>query len=396
MLRVVGEDGRLERPMLVELRGELYEVARHAGAREGRVLHVGEHAVQRVAELVEHRGDVGDADQRRLAGGRLGEVCHVEDHRLGSNERALVDKCIHPRAAALVRAREVVGIEESERLAVGIEDFEHPHVGVVDRNVVALFEGEAVQPVRSVEDSVLPDAVQLEVLLHLAFVERVLRLAQLFRVVLPIPRRELESAFLFVDQLLHGHRLLAGLGRRGEDHVGHQLDGDVRGLGHLIVEDVRGKGGKPEELRFLGAELGQAFDDGLRVVRPAVIAALRRGGEKFLAQGAVLQEGQRRLLRRVLESEDVFAGQPAILGPLRCGGDVALAQAGQIGFVVDDDRRCIGIGEDFLTVLGGESRFFLIQRPKRRLVRIGELRAGADEVAVVALDEILRLRIEVE
>ena len=74
VLGVVGEHLRVERPVLVELRRELDEVARRVGAGERRILHVREHAVQRVAELVEHRGHVVEAEQRRLAGGRLGEV----------------------------------------------------------------------------------------------------------------------------------------------------------------------------------------------------------------------------------------------------------------------------------------------------------------------------------
>ena len=45
----------------------------------------------------------------------------------------LVDEVVHPRAAALVVALEVVGVEERERLAVGVEHLEHADVGMVDR-----------------------------------------------------------------------------------------------------------------------------------------------------------------------------------------------------------------------------------------------------------------------
>ena len=40
MFGVVGENGRVERPMLVELRWELDEIARHIRPRERRILHV--------------------------------------------------------------------------------------------------------------------------------------------------------------------------------------------------------------------------------------------------------------------------------------------------------------------------------------------------------------------
>ncbi len=54
VLRVVSEDAGVGGPVLVELRGELDEVARHGGTADQRVFDVREHAVERVTELVEH------------------------------------------------------------------------------------------------------------------------------------------------------------------------------------------------------------------------------------------------------------------------------------------------------------------------------------------------------
>ena len=70
--------------MLVELRRELYEVRRHIRAGEPRVFDPREQRVQRVPELVEHRLDVLEAQQGRLAGGRLREVGDVENDRPGA------------------------------------------------------------------------------------------------------------------------------------------------------------------------------------------------------------------------------------------------------------------------------------------------------------------------
>ncbi len=56
--------------MLVELGGKFDKVARHIGARQRRIVLVGEQAVQGMAEFVEHGGDVVEADQRRLARAR--------------------------------------------------------------------------------------------------------------------------------------------------------------------------------------------------------------------------------------------------------------------------------------------------------------------------------------
>lgn len=154
MLGVVGEHLRIKRPVLVELRGELDEVTRGAGAGNARILHVREHAMQGVAELVEHGGHVIEAEQRGLALGRLGVVADIEHHRLGAGQAVLLDEHVHPGATALARALVVIGVEQGELLAVGVEHIEHAHIRMVDRQVVAFLEGQAVELVGSKEHAV--------------------------------------------------------------------------------------------------------------------------------------------------------------------------------------------------------------------------------------------------
>ena len=79
--RVFLQDLRHLQPVLVELRRQLDEIARHRGAGEQRIGDVRQQAVQRVAELVEQRAGVVERQQRRLARGRLGEIADVEDDR---------------------------------------------------------------------------------------------------------------------------------------------------------------------------------------------------------------------------------------------------------------------------------------------------------------------------
>ena len=57
---------RLLEPVLEELRRELDEIGRDAGAGEHRIGDVGQQAVQRVAEFVEERPRIVEAQQRRL------------------------------------------------------------------------------------------------------------------------------------------------------------------------------------------------------------------------------------------------------------------------------------------------------------------------------------------
>src|SRR5580698_9778046 len=69
--RVMLEDRRVSGPVLVELRGKLDEISRRRGPGNARVFGVGEHPMQSMAELVEHRDDIVEADERRLPGCRL-------------------------------------------------------------------------------------------------------------------------------------------------------------------------------------------------------------------------------------------------------------------------------------------------------------------------------------
>ena len=126
----------------------------------------------------------------------------------------LRDVAVHPRAALLVVAREVVGDEQRERLAVGIDDLEHAHVRLVHRQILALLEGEAVELVRGVEHAVLHHAVELEVRRHLRLVEVVVGLAHLLGVERPVPGLQLEGwrtarRGLRIDELLDVRGLLA-------------------------------------------------------------------------------------------------------------------------------------------------------------------------------------------
>ena len=65
---------RLLQPVLVELRRQFDEIGGDAGAGNHRIGDVRQQAVQPVAEFVEQRAGVVEAEQRRLAVGALGEV----------------------------------------------------------------------------------------------------------------------------------------------------------------------------------------------------------------------------------------------------------------------------------------------------------------------------------
>ena len=239
--------------MLVELRRQLDEIARHRGAGEQRIGHVRQQAVQRVAEFVEQRARVVERQQRRLARRRLGEIADVEDDRADvAGKLFLVAQRGHPGAAVLGAAREIIADEQADMAAGRVLHLEGAGVGVIERHADGR-EAQAEQPARGLEGG-LDHLVELEVRLDLGFVQIVARLAQLLGVVAPVPRRQREIAALLRDHRLQRVALGRGLGARAAPDLVEQLARRLRGLGHLIVEPVVGESRKAEQLRPLGAQ----------------------------------------------------------------------------------------------------------------------------------------------
>src|SRR5689334_3872004 len=97
-------------------------------ASERGVFDRGEHAVQRMAELVEHGSNVIPSEQGRLARSGLREIRDVIYDGNGSCKLRGHDERTCPSAALLVIALEVVDIEECERLAIGLAHLEYADI----------------------------------------------------------------------------------------------------------------------------------------------------------------------------------------------------------------------------------------------------------------------------
>src|SRR5262249_14295625 len=85
----------------------------------------------------------------------------------------------------------------------GVPHLPHPHVVMPDRDAVATREGQPDEPVPGVERS-RDDLLELEVRLDRRLVDVAARLAQLLRVVAPVPWREREILSLRLRQSLQG------------------------------------------------------------------------------------------------------------------------------------------------------------------------------------------------
>ena len=150
----------LQQPILEQLGGQLDEIAVHAGAREAGVGHVRQQAVQPMAELVEQRPGVVQAQKRRRA---LGEVQHVHnDGKHLAVKPLLVAEGAHPGAAAFRGPVEVVAHEKPDKLAAAVRNLENAHIRMINGNAARFLEAQPEQPVRGIENR-RDHVVQLEI-----------------------------------------------------------------------------------------------------------------------------------------------------------------------------------------------------------------------------------------
>ena len=267
-----------------------------------------------MAELVEQGLDLVQAEQGRRVVGGGGEVADQVDHGVDLDPRrtVLAAEPAAPGALALALARVVVHVDHRGVRSVGLEDLEDLGVGVRPGHVLERLEGQTVEPVGDVEDAVA-DVAELEVGPQLVVVEVVLGLAQLLGVVPPVPRCELESAALGVDDGLHLGDLALGHRQRGVPQPVEQRVDVVGRSGHPGLERVVGEGLVAEQLRLLDAERDDLGDHRLVVELVVLVAADRVGGVELPPQIAVVGVGQKRQHARLVGREDpgalvTFAG----------------------------------------------------------------------------------------
>ena len=237
-----------------------------------------------MAELVESGDDVVPGQQRGAAV-RLGEVEAVDDHGLVTGQVPLVDQAVHPSPTLLAGTGVVIGHEQAEHRGLGaclplglaqgrgITDLPHAHIRVIHmpREVCSLVEGDAVQTVGSVEDTVFHHIAQLEVRSEDGVVDSEALLALGLLVARPVSRTE---ALPWHRRRIGGHTcgvdigVPAGVGhgRRDEPckHVAHRL----RGPGGRLRRDDGGVVLEAQQLRPLSAQGHLAQDERARVRLP--------------------------------------------------------------------------------------------------------------------------------
>ena len=167
------------------------------GAGDIGAVDAGEQQMKHMPRLMQQRRHVVVAEQRRrrIAGGR--EVADEEGDRHGMRVAVVELRAglAHPRAAALARAGVEVKVHAREHRPALVGDVDIARVGMVERHVVALDQGDAEQPA----EQRLPareHALDREIGADLLLVDRVARQAQAVRGEADVPGLQVGDAEL--------------------------------------------------------------------------------------------------------------------------------------------------------------------------------------------------------
>ncbi len=263
-------------------------------------------------------------------------------------------------------------------------------VGMVDGHALDGREAEAEELARHPEHP-LPQLVELQVGLHRVLVEVVLRLADLLGVVAIVPRGDPDPGALLVGDRLHVGDLLVDAGHRRRPDRLQERHGPGRGLRHRVLEPPVGVGLVAEQLRPLGAQGQDLGDDGVVVLRVAVVATVHEGTPGLLPQVAPARVGQEGLDARPRVEDCPLPLLPAGLGGGGRRRAEGVREPGQVLLALEEQDVVVLVGEDVLAELRAEAGEALVDLGDALLGLGREGRAGADEVGVVEPGETLLL-----
>jgi hypothetical protein len=179
------------------------------------------------------------------------------------------------------------------------------------------LKGQAVQLVGGEEHAVLEHIVHLEIRAQLLFIEGVLLLANLFRVIGPVGSIHLEVAAFGVDHLLDIRSFGARIGHGRRSQLPQQLVDRLDVACGLVLQHIVGVVLVTEQGGALSAQLYRLRHDGAVVVVSAMTTAVQGSLHDALAQFAIRERCQRRLSAGVHQRDHELAVELARLGRFR-------------------------------------------------------------------------------
>ena len=338
----------LAEEVLIELRRQFHEVARHVCTGLRRIIAAGKHTVQAVTKLMQEGLCLVIREQSGLGFRCASKVHYVYDMRtmvfLAQFELRL--EVVHPCTTTFAVPRVEVAIINGEILALVVKYFVCRHFGVIYLNILVLHEGKTIETFCQAEDTLF-HRLKLKVRTKHVIRDAVFLVLEFLAVERPVPRLdfalEAKTVSIFL-QLLHfcfGSRHISVTKLVKEIH--HGLFSFSAGSVQRLNREIR----FAEELCQLQTSV-RYVDNILRIIKLAADATAIVRHVHFLTQSAVLAVLHHRKISGRFEIQ-----QPAFFAFLfSIGFEHAfriVVQASELCLVGDKFRPSVGGFEDVLT-----------------------------------------------
>ena len=346
----------LREEVLVELRRQLYEIARHIGAGEISILAAGEHTVERVTKLVEESATLVVGKESGLGIRRTGEVHHVRDMRtmiLLSNHILRLE-LVHPSACALAIPRVEIAVIHSKEFAFLIEDLISRYFGVIYLNIFVLLEGQAIEFLSQTKHTLL-HGFEFEIRTEVVIRNRIACILEFLAIVAEIPwlkgsiKTERIGIFLQVSHFLksYGHVVVAQLIK--------EVIYVFLLLSHGIHERLISVTILSEQFSKLQTGIYDFSNNGC-VIKLATDSSAVIRHVKLTTDIAIVKILHNRAIGSGLEIKEPTLGITTTLCILLEKCLRVVVQTLQKGFILKKHRPCIGSFEGVLTILKGQLR----------------------------------------
>ena len=216
---------------------------------------------------------------------------------------------------------------------------------------------------------------------------------QLFGIVRPVPRLQLEVCPVRVGVGLHLGRFVQGRGAVGFQQLVEQVVHVLGIPGHAVYQHVVGIRLVAEQVGHLQAFGGQLLHDVAVVVFPAQAQGVV-GRVQFAAQVAVVGILHYRAVAGGLQRDDVAVLLAGLLGVVGQAFQHEVGQAGEQCLVRDVQAVAVGGLQGVLRELQRQQAQFLRQFAVRGLVRFGQVGAAAHEAVIRLLEQHLLFLIQ--
>ena len=305
--------------ILHELAGQLHRIPFDAAnAGDITLVHLRQHVVQSMAELMEQGGHVVMREQCRAAVHGIGKIAHQVRHRrlqaAGVRAQPAGAHIVHPGAAALARARRRIQVELANQLrpgrvtgGLGALDPVESHTRMPQRRFV-LADRHFKQGLHDLEQT-SQHLGRGEILLDLLLIEGVAGFLELFADVSHIPGlQRLVHAHVAGSEGLQVGQVALREGTRLGGELAQKSDDLLRRLGHLGGDRHLAEIAVAQQLRLLAAQLEDLTDQRAVVKTLCQRVGLVRGagGEgavELFPQGAAVRKLHDRQVARHLQAE---------------------------------------------------------------------------------------------